>query len=69
MENGGGAKPVRHRVEDVDGGGSDDLVSLFRTAGAGLDGDDGKAVLHWDRDESREYGYSGRNAVAAVGSR
>lgn len=69
VENGGGAKPIRHRVEDVDGDGTDDLVLFFRTAETGFRGDETEAVLYWDRDEGREHGLSGRDAVTTVGSR
>lgn len=69
VENGGGVNPVCRRVEDVDGDGNDDLVLSFRTAEAGFSGDDEEAVLYWDRDESREHGLSGRDAVTMVGSR
>lgn len=69
VEDGGGANPARHRVEDVDGDGNDDLVLFFRTAEAGFDDDDEAAALYWDRDESREHGLSGRDAVTIVGDR
>ncbi len=67
VAGGGGASPVRHRVEDVDGDGQDDLVLQFRTAEAGFDHDDEVAELHWDRDESHEHGLSGRDDVRTVG--
>lgn len=68
VADGGGANPVRHRVKDVDGDGNDDLVLFFRTAEAGFDGDDEEAALQWDRDDDREHGLSGRDAVMMVGN-
>ena len=67
VADGGGASPVRHRVEDVDGDGHDDLVLQFRTSEAGFDHGDDEAELRWDRDESREHGLSGRDEIRTVG--
>jgi len=65
--DGGGARPVRHRVEDVDGDGHDDLVLVFRTAEAGFDHDDEVAELRWDRTEDRLHGLSGQDEIRTVG--
>jgi hypothetical protein len=69
VENGDGANSIRNQVKDVDGDGNDDLVLFFRTAEAGFRGDETEAVLYWDRDEGREHGLSGRDAVTLVGDR
>lgn len=68
VENGSGATPIRHHTEDVNGDGDDDLVLFFRAAEADFDADDEEALLHWDRDESREHGLSGRD-VAPIANR
>lgn len=67
---GGGSQPAHGgHVEDVNGDGQDDLVLHFPASGTGFDGDESEGVLHWDRDESREHGLSGRDSVTIVGRR
>lgn len=67
VANGGGARPVSHRVHDVDGDGHADLVLRFRTAETGIGHGDAEAELRWDRDETREHGLSGRDGIRTVG--
>lgn len=67
LEGGGGARVVRYHTADVDDDGAQELVLQFRTNETGLDHDDEVAELRWDRDENREHGLSGRDAITPVG--
>ncbi len=51
----------------MDGDGNDDVVLHFSVADAGFDGDETEAELRWERDESGEHGFSGRDSVQIVG--
>ncbi|MFC6731183.1 MULTISPECIES: hypothetical protein [unclassified Haladaptatus] len=65
---GEGATQVSSKVKDVNGDGRDDLVLCFRTDEADFAGDEDEAEVRWDRDDSREHGLSGRDAVRFVGN-
>ncbi|WP_233274646.1 hypothetical protein [Haladaptatus cibarius] len=69
VADGGGACPIHGgHVEDVDGDGNDELVLHFRVQDAGFDGDEMEAELRWEKDDSGEHGFSGRDSVTMVGS-
>lgn len=67
VASGGGARQVGVEFRDA-GDGREDAVLRFRTDETGFDGDDEAGELRWDRDESREHGLSGRDAVRVVGN-
>lgn len=66
--DGGGARPVRHSVEDVNGDGDDDLVLHFPADDTGFDGDEDEGALFWEREEGAHHGLSGTDTVTIVGS-
>lgn len=68
VASGGGARQVGVEFRDVDGDGHEDAVLRFRTDETGFDEGDEEGELRWDRDESREHGLSGRDAVRVVGN-
>ncbi|WP_231186290.1 hypothetical protein [Haladaptatus sp. DYF46] len=68
VADGGGACPIHDgHVEDVDGDGNDDVVLHFSVADAEFDAGEAEAELRWERDESGEHGFSGRDSVQIVG--
>ncbi|EFW90673.1 hypothetical protein ZOD2009_18305 [Haladaptatus paucihalophilus DX253] len=68
VADGGGACLIHDgHVEDVDGDGSDELVLHFSVADVEFDADETEAELRWERDESGEHGFSGRDSVQIVG--
>lgn len=67
VADGGGARPARHAVEDVNGDGDDDLVLHFSAADAGFDGDEDAAALYWEREQGAHHGLSGTDAITIVG--
>ncbi|SEO55337.1 hypothetical protein SAMN04487948_103199 [Halogranum amylolyticum] len=65
VADGGGAEATRAcRIRDVDDDGRNDLVLRFPFADAGFSGEEERAELRWDRDESREHGLSGVDDVS-----
>jgi hypothetical protein len=69
LSGGAGAMHRSSHVRDVDGDGRDDLVLQFDLGDAGFDGDESQGELRWDRDETRQHGYSGTDVVRVVGRR
>ncbi|WP_435358773.1 hypothetical protein [Haloarchaeobius sp. DFWS5] len=70
IETGDGARPLPHSFEhDLTGDGHDDLVLLFRLREAGFDGDEERATLVWERDESGDHGYSGTDHIDCCSGR
>ncbi|WP_247000900.1 hypothetical protein [Halosolutus gelatinilyticus] len=63
VADGGGATPVDH-VEQPNA-----VWLFFRADETGFDGDDSTGELRWDKDETREHGYSGTDSVHIVGRR
>jgi hypothetical protein len=68
LKEGGGARPTGDgEVRDVNGDGKDDLVLQFPVAETGLTGGEAVGQLNWDRDDSREHGFSGQEVVMITG--
>jgi hypothetical protein len=68
VDAGGGARPAHDgHIEDVDDDDNDDLMLHFPTQETGFTGDESEGKLVWERTETGEHGFSGRDSVTFVG--